>query len=215
YSKSQKRLPQAFEVHLEDNCNCFPSKDILNQWKRCTPSRGVLATTLAIFLVFLVIGEVGPGEWGWIKITILSSTLMGLFIVCTVPDHFIEEHLWEHVVKKHAPRVFMWTFGALLIMSFITGNMHLEDLVHDNTWAVMLAAALVGIIPESGPHLIFLTMYAKALIPVSIFIVSSIVQDGHGMLPLLAYSRRDFLVVKLINIVVGLVVGIVLLCFGL
>jgi hypothetical protein len=40
------------------------------------------------------------------------------------------------------------------------------------------------------------------------------VQDGHGMLPLLAESGKDFLKVKAINMVVGLLVGYILLYFG-
>jgi hypothetical protein len=37
---------------------------------------------------------------------------------------------------------------------------------------------------------------------------NSIVQDGHGMLPLLAESKKSFLWVKIINIIVGLIVGL-------
>lgn len=41
----------------------------------------------------------------------------------------------------------------------------------------------------------------------SVLLDSSIVQDGHGMLPLLAHSRRSFLGIKLVNFVAGLLVG--------
>jgi hypothetical protein len=40
------------------------------------------------------------------------------------------------------------------------------------------------------------------------------VQDGHGMLPLLADSRRDFLKIKAINLFVGLVAGFIGYMFG-
>jgi hypothetical protein len=66
---------------------------------------------------------------------------------------------------------------------------------------------LVGIIPESGPHLIFVILFASGSIPISILLASSIVQDGHGSLPLLAESPKGFLKVKLINILVGLIAG--------
>ncbi|HMB15715.1 MAG TPA: hypothetical protein VKN62_05315, partial [Pelovirga sp.] len=58
------------------------------------------------------------------------------------------------------------------------------------------------------PHLVFLTLYSQGAIPFSILLASSIVQDGHGMLPLLADSRRDFFQVKAINLVIGLGVGL-------
>lgn len=72
----------------------------------------------------------------------------------------------------------------------------------------------VSCIPEFGPHLVFIMMFSKGLIPFSILLTSSIVQDGHGMLPLLAHSRRAFLIVKLINLLVGLLVGSVLMATG-
>jgi hypothetical protein len=77
------------------------------------------------------------------------------------------------------------------------------------------SAALVGIIPESGPHLFYVTAYAKGLAPLSALVTSSIVQDGHGMLPLLAESRRAFLLVKGVNMLAGLLAGALLLAFSL
>ena len=76
------------------------------------------------------------------------------------------------------------------------------------------AAALFGLIPESGPHLLFVTMYDRGIVPLSILVTSSIVQDGHGMLPLLAHSRLDFVKVKAINLAAGLLVGALLAAMG-
>lgn len=69
-------------------------------------------------------------------------------------------------------------------------------------------------IPESGPHLVVLTLYAQDSIPFSVLLAGSIVQDGHGMLPMLAHSRRAFFGIKLVNLGTGLVVGAVALWFG-
>jgi hypothetical protein len=38
---------------------------------------------------------------------------------------------------------------------------------------------------------------------------SAIVQDGHGALPLFAESKKSFFAAKAINILVGLVVGLI------
>jgi len=54
---------------------------------------------------------------------------------------------------------------------------------------VLLTACLNVIIPESGPHLIFVTLFAEGIIPASILLEISIVLDGHGILPILAHSR--------------------------
>jgi hypothetical protein len=76
---------------------------------------------------------------------------------------------------------------------------------------VLLISVLIGIIPESGPHLMIVTLFSQNLVPFSILLANSIVQDGHGMLPLLAESRKDFLKVKTINMLAGLLVGYILL----
>ncbi len=124
------------------------------------------------------------------------------------------QRLWKHVVREHVPRVFAWTFGALLIMHFLIDRWQLADALNSGKWLVLGAAGLVGIIPESGPHLIFTTLYAKDLAPFSVLLTSSIVQDGHGMLPMLAHSRRAFLTIKLINLIVGLTIGALLMVTG-
>jgi hypothetical protein len=57
-------------------------------------------------------------------------------------------------------------------------------------------------------------LYTQGAVPFSVFLASSIVQDGHGMLPLLADSRWDFLRIKAINFFVGLLVGLAGLFIG-
>jgi hypothetical protein len=204
---------KGLEIH-GDACHCFPRGNILNQWKQCTAPRGVLAVVLSIFLFALLFGQVGPQSWNWIRITLLVSSIISLFIVVTVPDHFLDKHLWQHVARKHMPRVFLWTLGALLILYFITTHLHLDTAIKQGKWIVLAIACLVGLIPESGPHLIFVTMYAQGTVPFSILLASSIAQDGHGMLPMLAVSRRMFLVVKMINLTMGAAFGIIAMAAG-
>ncbi len=151
----------------------------------------------------------GEGEWNWVRITMLISSLVALFIVVTVSDHFLEEHLWEHIARKHLLRVFLWTFSALFVLYLLTDHMHLDihAIASERGWIILGIACLVGLIPQSGPHLVFVTLFAQGLIPFSILLAGSIVQDGHGMLPMLADSRRRFLLVKMINLIAGLIIG--------
>ena len=85
--------------------------------------------------------------------------------------------------------------------------------IEGNIYLVILVAALIGIIPESGPHIIFISMYVSGALPdeglqaFAILLTSSIVQDGHGAIPLLAESGRSFIIAKLINVIIGLIVG--------
>jgi hypothetical protein len=203
-----------FRVHEEVDCRCFSSKEILSQWRRCSSSRGILTGVLLLFLLAVSLGQVGPESWNWIRVSLLVVTSAALFIVATVPDHFLEEHLWHHVVRGHVPRIFAWTFGALLVMHFIEGQWPLSDVIRESPWLVLVTAALVGLIPESGPHLIFVTLFAQGLAPFSVLLTSSIVQDGHGMLPMLAHSRRAFVAIKLINLLVGLTLGALVMALG-
>jgi hypothetical protein len=61
---------------------------------------------------------------------------------------------------------------------------------------------------------VFVTLYAQGSIPLSILLASSVVQDGHGMLPMLADSRRAFVLIKAINLTVGLAMGAAALAVG-
>ncbi len=205
---------QDMTLHEEDHCHCLDLKQLPLQWKNCSATRGILTGTLLLFFFALVFGQVGPAHWNWIRITLLSTSACALFITATVPDHFLEDHLWKHVVREHVPRVFAWTFGALLIMHFLIDRWELADTLRSGKWIVLGAAGLIGIVPESGPHLIFTTLFAKGLAPFSVLLTSSIVQDGHGMLPMLAHSRRAFLIIKLINLLVGLSIGALLMATG-
>jgi len=63
--------------------------------------------------------------------------------------------------------------------------------------------------------MIFVTLFAQGSIPFGILLASSVVQDGHGMLPLLAESKRAFISVKIVNFAVGLIVGLVFYIVGI
>ena len=129
-------------------------------------------------------------------------------------NHFLREHIYNHIIKKHIPKLFLWIFFTLLIIELLMQNFDLASILPQNKLLLIGLAALIGIIPESGPHLIFLTLYAQGLIPFSVLLTSSIVQDGHGLLPLLSYSVRDTINVKIFNVAFGLLVGLILLSFG-
>jgi hypothetical protein len=198
------------EIHEENRCSCFPKGEIARQWSACSPARGILAIVLLLIIIAILTGQVGPAEWNWIKQTLLVASAVALFIVATVHDHFLEEHLWEHIAKKHMPRIFLWTLGVLVLMHILTEHLDLdiEAAAGRGRFVLLLMACLVGLIPQSGPHMIFVTLFAKGAIPISILLANSIVQEGHGMLPLLADSRRGFIVIKLIKFAIGMLVGV-------
>ena len=107
--------------------------------------------------------------------------------------------------------VLLWTFGVLVALAIVNYFVDLEMLIASNrwvTWALLFLALALGIIPESQPQFIWIYLYAAGVLPFSILLASSVVQDGHGALPLLAYSRKSFLMMKAANIAFGLLIGI-------
>jgi len=202
------------ELHSEEVCQTFDS-EVWRNFPRWSLLRYLFFfITLALFLlsIFQIIGE--PG-WGWERISLLVLLAFGLFLFLTCPEHYLREHIFEHILKKHIWKVFLWTFFALLLVEVALGRFNLEQYIRTHLAYVLLISALLGIIPESGPHLVFVFLYTNGVIPFSILFTSSFVQDGHGMLPLLSYTIRDSLLIKLLNLIFGLLVGGILYLCGL
>jgi hypothetical protein len=194
-------------LHKED-CDCFQIDLLWQQLTRPSVHRFILVLIIVGLLVGLATGWVAGNAKLWIKISIIATVGVSMFIAISVPDHFLEEHLWAHIVKEHLSRIFLWTGGTLLAFRLLMSYIDLETWISANMFLVLFLAILIGIIPESGPHLIFVTLFAQGHIPFSILLASSIVQDGHGMLPLLAESRRVFIAIKFVNVIFGLLIGI-------
>ena len=144
----------------------------------------------------------------WLNILFVVVSLVALFIITVVQEHFLQDHLWGHIIKKHLPRIFLWTLGVLTILQVGGHFFDVDQWVRGNHLYILLLAILIGLIPESGPHIVFITLFASGAIPFSILLTNSIVQEGHAGLPLLAESKRGFLWMKVISVIVGLVVGL-------
>ncbi|HPO54476.1 MAG: arsenic efflux protein [Ignavibacteriales bacterium] len=129
--------------------------------------------------------------------------------------HYLKEHIYGHIIKKHLWKTALWTFAALALVEIGLEYLNLEKFTSEYKIVFLLFGALVGLIPESGPHLIFVTLFAQGLIPFSVLLTSSIVQDGHGMLPMLSYSFTDSVKIKVFNLIIGLSLGLFLFLIGL
>ncbi len=196
---------ESLVVHAEEKVRLFSPGATVAQWRDCSPVRGILVAALAGFAAAVAAGRIGPEPWGWVRFSLLGVAVLALWIAATAPDHFLEEHLWRHILRKHVPRVFLWTLGALAASGPLSRLLAVQG--EGSPWLLMVVAALTGLIPESGPHLVFVTLYARGAAPFAVLLANSIVQDGHGMLPLLAHSRRAFLAVKAVNFAAGLAAG--------
>lgn len=149
----------------------------------------------------------------WMNVLFAGLSIIVLFVLILASDHFVEEHLWNHIIRKHLLTIFSWTFGVLLILGIGLQYIDIDRWITDNTAIMILLATLVGIIPESGPHMIFVTLFAAGAVPFPVLLASSISQDGHASIPLLAESKKSFAVAKLINCAVALAAGYAAMLF--
>lgn len=217
---------RSLEVDLAEDTQCkqdFEVHEHVEKTRRFTWKRAVMFAGVFIFIAALVSGilDHGHGEgaqagnparinfldekWMQYLFAVLSVTVLGFLVFAS--DHYVERHLWDHIVRKHLPTIFCWTFGVLLVVGFGLKYLDISSWISGNTALMILLAAAVGMIPESGPHMIFVTLYASGIVPLPVLLASSISQDGHSSLPLLAESKKSFAVAKLINFVIALIVG--------
>ena len=183
--------------------------------------RVVLTAATVFFAVALACGWLDHShaapEKGRMHIDLLSEWWMNLIfailciamavILCFRPDRFIKETLWHHILSRHLPVIFAWTFGVLLLIGILSEYIDISRWVSSNPAIMILLAVAIGIIPESGPHLIFVSLYAGGLVPFPVLLASCISQDGHSALPLLAEDKKSFAYTKLFKCVIALAAG--------
>ncbi len=203
------------EVHTGYDRALFSRDTFRANFRRPTLQRAALVLLCLIFIYGLFFAHGHSGHWDWIRVTMAAILAFLLFVVLTVPEHFLETHIWEHTVRQHLPRIFLWTLGALLVVHLGDAHWSLSESVERNPALVLLLAGLIGLIPDSGPHLVFVVLFAQGSIPFSVLLASSIVQDGHGIIPILSVSVKDFFLIKIFNLAFGLAVGYLALLAGL
>ncbi|MBR3426527.1 MAG: arsenic efflux protein [Bacteroidales bacterium] len=210
-----------YQIHEEDHHDEThkPEKASFHHMRHASAERIALLLGVILFIVALAFGifEHGHEEVTHTQLNIFDEywmnlifALLSLFVVwfiATAPEHVVKEHLWEHIIRKHFLSIFLWTFGALFVIQVGLHYFDIETLISNNIPWMVLLAVLVGIIPESGPHLLFVTLFATGTVPFSVLLASSISQDGHASLPLLAESKRSFVKAKIVNALVAAVCG--------
>lgn len=149
----------------------------------------------------------------WMNVLFAGLSIIMLFVLIFASDHFVEDHLWHHIVRKHLPTIFAWTFGVLLVLGITLQHIDISRWISDNTALMILLATVIGVIPESGPHMIFVTLFAAGVVPFPVLLASCISQDGHASIPLLAESKKSFLWAKLINCIAALAAGFIAMLF--
>lgn len=202
------------ELHVHEEDSHAHNEKRHFGWKRITMAAG-----LVLYIAALLLGILGDGDEArqtsglnlldetWMNVMFACFSVILLAVILCASDHFIGDHLWHHIICGHLPKVFAWTFGVLLAIGLASNFFDIESWVSSNIPLMIVLATLIGIIPESGPHLVFVSLYAMGIAPASVLVASCISQDGHASLPLIAESKRDFIYAKLINCAVALAIG--------
>lgn len=195
------------ESHLPCNCEFLSIRNVLKFDVR----RETMLLGLIIIAVAVIVSWAGPDAWGWERAVILLVIFFAFIIVASVSDQFLREHLWKHVAIGHAPRIFVWTLSAFVIVNLIADRIDLMHVTNTERWGTLMASAGIGVIPMSGPHMTLATLFDEGKIGLAAVISNSIIQDGHGMIPMLACSKRTFVIVKAIKVGVGVAAGAALM----
>ncbi len=215
---------EGYQLHYEDETHEKVDKATLRNLRHASAERIALLLGVILFIVALAFGmleheheheeaaeaihhQLNIFDEYWLNLLFAIVSLVVVWFIATTSEHIVKEHLWDHVIRKHFLSIFLWTFGALLVIQVGLHYFDIETLISNNIPWMILLAVLVGIIPESGPHLLFVTLFATGTVPFSVLLASSISQDGHASLPLLAESKRGFLKAKIVNVLVAAVVG--------
>jgi len=116
-------------VHSKKACRCFDPLAFRN-FPKLSFLRYTLLLSLLVALLAITLGFIGAESWNPMKIALFSVLFAAVFIVATVPDHYLKEHIWHHIVKRHLWRIFLWTFFALLIITMVLSYCNLEAFVN-------------------------------------------------------------------------------------
>ena len=179
--------------------------------------RFILIGYIVLFIAGLLTGMLGEhgteeasGISGEELVFILTAACV-LLLCCFSSSHFIEEHLWEHILKKHLLKIFLWSFGVITLLTLLTQQLNLEALPLRNSGKLLLLllALGIGLIPQSGPHLAVVYLFADGIIPFSTLLANCLLQEGHGGIPLMAESPKAFLRLKVVKLVLAAAIGLV------
>jgi hypothetical protein len=225
----KRPLPRGGQLHFElhkihdtGHAKTLIGGSIRENFKHLSKKRLILIFSVLTFIVLTSLGcfdEEDESGLTPVTITFLVLASVSLFVVIKVSDHFFEDHIWHHVIGKHFKKVFLWTFAALAVIFLLTDFLEIEDWVksfdkQNIEIILLLVAVLIGLIPESGPHIVFITLYCSGAIPFSVLLANSIVQDGHGAIPLFAENKRDFFLVKGIKAALAIIIGLSAIILG-
>jgi len=94
-------------------------------------TRFLLIALIISFFLLVSAGILGPPSWNWQRVTFACLALCSLYITMVAPEHYLHVHVWDHIIRRHLFRVFLWTFGALFFVQWGLSFWNLDGFVRD------------------------------------------------------------------------------------
>ncbi|PQP33542.1 hypothetical protein C6A37_12390, partial [Desulfobacteraceae bacterium SEEP-SAG9] len=85
----------------------FRLKSLFKNIASLSFTRFLLLMLIGSFLALFFAGILGGPDWNWKRITFVGLAFCSLFIAMVSTDHYLHDHIWEHIIKKHLFRVFL------------------------------------------------------------------------------------------------------------
>lgn len=94
-------------LHDEPECKCFERKIFWHNIFHPSLYRLSVAIIISSLMLGVATGILSGEADLWIRITLLLSFAFALFVVVSVPDHFLKEHIWSYCQSASSPHFFM------------------------------------------------------------------------------------------------------------
>ena len=108
--------------------------------------------------------------------------------------------------------VCVWVFAAYfvyeLFVIFVGGEAVVSSWMMATGLLSVIIGAVIGLVPGCGPQIIFVSLYAKGMMPFAALLSNAISQDGDALFPLLAIDRRSSLLATVITTIPALLLGV-------
>jgi hypothetical protein len=113
----------------EGMADIFRPTNLFGNLRSLSFTRFLLLVLVVSFLALVVLGILGPSSWDWKRITFIGLSLCSLYIAMVSSEHYLDSHIWDHIIRRHLFRVFLWSFGAFITSFLFCGYAVPEDLL--------------------------------------------------------------------------------------
>ncbi len=90
--------------------------------------RWIITGAFAVPILLFSTGVVAADDGVWLRWTLTGISVLTLWIIAVSDDHFVLKHLRTHILKRHAPRILLWTLGTIVLLHFASRFVNLKPL---------------------------------------------------------------------------------------